>query len=142
MIISSIVGARFRPPAAGVLSVLPGSASLLVRREPSNPYDPNALQVLVPAEVLAALPQPQLLAAVEGFGFTLGEAGPGQLVTNDYARSPLETPLHLGYVPRVEAATLAGAFDKAGVREVPGELTFAADGAPRVRFTAPGSGPV
>jgi hypothetical protein len=137
MIISSIVGAKFRPPAAGVLSVLPGSASLIVRREPSNPYDPNALQVLVPADVLAALPQPQLLAAIEGFGFTLGEAGPGQIVTNDYARSPLEMPLHLGYVPRTEAATLAGAFDKVGVSEVPAELTFATDGAPRVAFAVP-----
>jgi len=136
MITTSIVGARFRPPAAGVLSVLPSGASLLVRREPSNAYDVNALQVLVVRETLAGLPQPQLLAAIEGFGFTLTDV-PGEIVTNDYARQALEFPLHLGYVPRVEAATLAPLFDRAGQAEVRAELTFAADGAPRVAFRVP-----
>lgn len=124
---SVIVGARFRPPAAGLLSVLGASAPLVVRREPSNPYDPNALQVLVETSTLAKLPIRQLQSACEGFGF-----GAEELCGRD---APSEW--HLGYVPRGDALEYAGAFDTSGTGEVPGEFTFDLAGKPSVSFELP-----
>ncbi len=124
---SLIVGARFRPPAAGLLSVLGAGAPLMVRREPQNPYDPNALQVLVETSTLAKLPISQLQAACEGFGF-----GAEEICGRD---APPEW--HLGYVPRGEALELAAAFDASGASEVPGEFTFDLAGKPSVSFEIP-----
>lgn len=121
----AIVGARFRPPASGLLSVLPGGAPLMVRREPSNQYDANALQVLLPITSLQeAVPEEQLRAAVEGFGFGLAEI---------FA----QPEWHLGYVPRTDAELLAPSFDSEGVREVQGSLTFDLQGRPAVSFQVP-----
>ncbi len=124
---SLIVGARFRPPAAGLLSVLGAGARLLVRREPQNPYDPNALQVLVETSTLAKLPISQLQAACEGFGF-----GAEELCG---ASAPSEW--HLGYVPRDAAEIYAPGFDASGLAEVPGEFTFDLAGKPSVSFEVP-----
>jgi HIRAN domain len=121
-----IVGARYRPPAAGLLGILPSGAALEVRREPENPYDPNALQVLVHCNALATLSEEQLQAAVEGFGFSAAEVA---------LHEPPEW--HLGYVPRSEASELAGNFDVAGVREVAASLTFDLQGRPCVAFVVP-----
>jgi hypothetical protein len=121
LVTSPIVGARFRPPAAGLLSVLPAAARLLVRREPDNQYDPNALQVLVTRETLAQLPEQQLQAACEGFGFGASEV----LAAAEW---------HLGYVPRGEAEKFAPRFDSEGLREAPGSLTFDLQGRPAVSF--------
>ncbi len=124
---SLIVGARFRPPAAGLLSVLGSGSGLLVRLEPSNPYDPNALQVLVATSTLAKLPISQLQSACEGFG-----VGAEELCG---ANAPSEW--HLGYVPRGEALEYAPGFDAAGVSEIPGEFTFDLQGRPSVSFEVP-----
>jgi HIRAN domain len=124
-VISAIVGARFRPPASGLLSVLGAGSVLTVRREPENPYDPNALQVLVSIVTLQeAVPEEQLRASVEGFGFGLSEL---------FAQSEW----HLGYVPRTEAVSIAPNFDQAGVREVSASLTFDLQGRPSVAFVVP-----
>jgi hypothetical protein len=48
MIKLPIVGAKFRPPAQEVLTLLPAGAELLLRRQPDNPHDGNAVQVLLP----------------------------------------------------------------------------------------------
>ena len=45
--LAPIVGMAFRPPAGAVLSALPFSTPLLLRRQPSNEYDSNAVQVLL-----------------------------------------------------------------------------------------------
>jgi len=119
-----IVGARFRPPAAGLLSVLPADASLLVRREPSNPHDANALQVLVERSTLEQVPPAQLQAACEGFGFSCADVLDAMC-------------WHLGYVPRGDAELLAPSFDKTGALAVPAKLTFALDGRPSVAFEVP-----
>ncbi len=124
---SLIVGARFRPPAAGLLSVLGAGSALVVRREPSNQYDPNALQVLVETSTLAKLPISQLQAACEGFGFGAEEIC-GREAPSEW---------HLGYVPRDAAEIYASGFDARGVREVPGEFTFDISGKPSVSFEVP-----
>ena len=119
-----IVGAKFRPPAAGLLSVLPQGASLLVRREPDNPHDANALQVLVERSTLEQIPPAQLQAACEGFGFSAADILDAMC-------------WHLGYVPRKDAEVLAPSFDEAGAHEVPARLTFALDGRLSVSFEVP-----
>ena len=133
-----IRGAQFRPPASGLLSVLGSGSALLVRREPDNPYDPNALQVLVRCEELEKLPEEQLQAAVEGFGFSSAEVLGEELI--DRGRVRAERPVtewHLGYIPRVEALQLASHFDASGVKEIPASFIFDLSGRPAVAFVVP-----
>lgn len=50
--ICPIVGLRFYPPATLLIELIPIGFSLVLKPEPSNPYDPNAVQVwLDPAEL-------------------------------------------------------------------------------------------
>jgi hypothetical protein len=126
---SLIVGAHFRPPAKGLLACLPAGSKLIVRREASNAYDANAIQVIWPTTGLdaasgTALSHEGVQKAVEGFGSSAEEvfAAP---------------EWHLGYVPRTEAATLAPRMDAAGLGEVLGELTFAATGGAQIQFAIP-----
>lgn len=127
----AIVGAKFRPPAAGLLRVLPSASPLTLRREPGNQHDSNAIQVLVARDVLARVNVERLLDALSGFGTSL----------EDLATTP---EWHLGYVPRTDAEGLAPCMDKiasAGaiglVKELAGELTFSLTGAPSVRADFP-----
>lgn len=131
----AIVGARFRPPAVGLLSVLPGGARLLVRREPENPYDANALQVLADHATLDEIPNQQLQPAVEGFGFGVNAEG---RVCDPETQQELPGPIHLGYIPRGDAELLAGSFDSESVSETRGSLTFDLQGRPCVAFAVPG----
>ena len=70
-----IVGQYFRPPAGAILQVLPAGATLILRPEPSNPFDPNAVQVLVKTteiprehtDILAAIAQGQGYSAEDIF---------------------------------------------------------------------------
>ena len=120
----AIVGAKFRPPAAGLLRVLPSASPLTLRREPSNAYDSNAIQVLVSRDVLARINTERLLEAVSGFGTSLA----------DLAATP---EWHLGYVPRTDAEGLAASMDRTGMHELFGELTFSVTGTPNVRADFP-----
>lgn len=122
----ALVGAKFRPPAAGLLAVLPAHAALALRREPSNLYDPNAIQVLVTRETLALVNVDRLAEACSGYGITL----------EDLASTP---EWHLGYVPRSEAEHLAPLMDRASASELRGELTFSASGSAQVRADFPGN---
>lgn len=118
----AIVGAKFRPPAAGLLGVLPTGCALIVRREPSNAYDANAMMVLVTREQIMAIDEEKLDAAIEGFGY-------------DVEQMSEQPEWHLGYIPRQDALLLAPRMDKAGERETNGALTFSAEGHPRVQFS-------
>ena len=135
LVTCAIVGARFRPPAAGLLGVLGAGSALLVRREPDNQYDPNALQVLVEHATLDELPNQQLQPAVEGFGFTTNADG---RVCDPQTQAELPGPIHLGYIPRGEAELLAPSFDSEGARECRASLTFDLQGRPAVSFQVPG----
>lgn len=121
----AIVGAKFRPPAAGLLSVLPTGCALIVRREPSNAYDENAMMVLVKTiDFYTAEFAQKLTEACAGYGFSAEDIRD--------ARPP---EWHLGYIPRQDALILAPRMDKSGVRETNGALTFSAEGHPRVQFS-------
>lgn len=129
-----IVGARFRPPAQEVLDSLPAGAKLLLRRQPDNPYDRNAVQVL--------WPNTENIEVGRWFGY--GEANETGIATVN-----AELPLHLGFIPREVAAKLAPVMDTwlereweddcsdDTVAEWPATLTFSTSGEPCVSFEAP-----
>lgn len=86
---SRIVGAFFRPPAKAILECLPAATPLVLRAEPTNEYDANAIKVCIST---ADIP-PTALAAMEadlsGFGFAIDDI----LAQEEW---------HLGYIPRQE----------------------------------------
>lgn len=89
-----LVGMRYRPPAAAILSVLPAGAALHLRPEPSNPFDANAIQVLVATMEIPEGQREGLALAAAPFGFTIEEI----LAADEW---------HLGYVKRECAAESA-----------------------------------
>jgi len=114
-----IVGAKFRPPAQGLLDLLAHSTPLILRREPGNEYDINAIMVLVASSALEGAEE-RFAKVIEGYGLTIEDLR---------ARSEW----HLGYIPRGDAAQLAPRID-AGERVVRCALSFSIDGRPSVRF--------
>jgi hypothetical protein len=121
-----IVGAYFRPPAKALIDALPIGAQLILRADPFGNIcdvehdDPNAISVWLPAASLPAA-TPELVRKLEGYGFTLDEL----------RRSGV---LHIGYVPREDAAQLcAHGFPAEG--NIDGSFTVTARGAPRVSFS-------
>lgn len=105
-----IVGARFRPPADEILRLLPSGIPLMLRPQPDNPYDANAIAVLLPLED-ARLEVPRNLILASG-----GE---------------IEGPFHLGFIPAKDAAHISLTSDAHGA------LTFSLSGGPMVSFTDP-----
>ena len=90
----SIVGMHFRPPAKAILAHLPSGANLYLQREPENPYDENAVMVLVDYEEIPEGQHTQLACVAEPYGYSL----------EDLAKN---SPWHLGYISRQEAETLS-----------------------------------
>ena len=112
-----IVGAHFHPPAKAILQSLPGGAELILRPEPDNQYDPNAVMVLVESATIPASEHETLGLASAGYGVELSEL----LGAKEW---------HLGYVPRTEAIDLAPQLDG---EQILGRLVFDAKGAPCVK---------
>lgn len=114
-----IVGAYYRPPAKAILEVLASGAQLILRPEPDNPSDPNAIQVIVHGRTLAALSDKAKEALAEVlplWGCTLDEA----LACEE---------IHLGFIPRTHSAAVAQQLHGASAL---GALCFAATGQPQV----------
>jgi hypothetical protein len=122
-----LVGAHFRPPAKAILGVLPLGAPLQLRREPDNPHDPNAIQVMVASATIPPAAHEDLERAASGYGF-------------DLATILGQPEWHLGYVPRTDAESIAPLMDEANVnmdgldQSFAGTLAFSPDGKPRVAF--------
>ena len=71
--LTPLVGAQFYPPAKLLLQWIPPLTPLILTPEPSNPYDPNAVQVFLDPKTLSKEPwlkDPDFLAALNGFGVT------------------------------------------------------------------------
>lgn len=66
-----IVGTFFRPAGKVILQELASGAALELVPEPDNPYDPNAVKVMVKAASLPPATTPGLEEAVEGYGLDL-----------------------------------------------------------------------
>lgn len=131
----AIVGARFRPPAKEILDNLPSNAKLILRRQPDNPYDSNAVQVCL--WMVQELPETvlELLMIAE-------------YVQVNADRTEM-APFHLGFIPRDEAAGIAPLMDaEIEGAEVyteqlsvwPALLTFLPSGQPGVKFEIPNGG--
>lgn len=101
-----IVGGYYRPPANAILKFLPQGTALTLRPELENEHDPNAIMVLVTG---ADIPVDyDLDQALNGYGTNIDE------IRN-------RPEIHLGYIPRGYAATMALDGDHAA--------TFSYDGA-------------
>ena len=92
--ISPIVGAYYRPPAATILHYIPLGTILHLDPEPDNPYDPNAIKV-----ILAELPS-VFIDANEDLDNELLSSGWG------LERLAELSELHLGYIPRTHNTQL------------------------------------
>jgi hypothetical protein len=120
-----IVGSHFRPPAKAFIQSLPVGQLLLLRREPTNPYDENAIMVRVVTEALPQGDQGDIFWE----DFLVISVGMGYYQDNVLE----EEEWHLGYIPKTEALTLAGVFDEHG-RDVVGTFGYDAAGKPTVTF--------
>jgi len=118
---AAIVGAHFHPPARTLLEVLPIGCPLILRREPHNPHDANAIAIFL---------EGRNVPEVDGLDEAL--LGWGTSVAAEKARDEID----LGYIPRDHAADLVHAGFPLG--DVDGSFSVSAGGAPRVRFQSPG----
>jgi hypothetical protein len=90
-----LVGAHFNPPAKWILAVLPSGTPLELAPEPDNPYDPEAVKVLVWPARIPSSHYEQLEESLAGTGFTVD----GLLV---------EGPITLGHLAREGGKPLQG----------------------------------
>lgn len=119
----AIVGAHFRPPAKDLLQVMATGTPLTLIREPENPYDANAIKVMVATTAIPAAWAEDLAPLLTARGL-------------DWDDIQAEPEWHLGYIPRGEAEVLAAAFD-AHSAPVPATLAFDLTGKPAVMFESP-----
>ena len=122
-----IVGMAFRPPALSVINQLAVGTELTLQRQFDNPYDENAIKVLLP-----------------GFGpgleheaiykDALTDALPDDLPAgkNTWNVGSLTNPFFLGYVAAKsgEAAALAEIMDKKSLTEMSAHLGVSLEGKP------------
>lgn len=122
----AIVGAKFRPPALGILAALCANFPLVLRREPGNVHDANAIQVMLGDSANDRLAFEELdrefvdekLAA---YGFNRDDV---------LARLPVQ----LGYIPRDDAERIAALADQHALTSWWGVFGFDARGQARVSF--------
>lgn len=112
---SPIVGMWHHPPASGILRAAPENSPLTLHPEPTNPYDPNAIQVWITSKGIPTTNHDKLREELQGFGVSLEEF-------------LQESEWMLGFIPRGVAAliTLDG--------DVEGNLSFDTRGKPLVIF--------
>lgn len=103
-----IVGTFFRPAGKAMLQELASGASLELVPEPDNPYDANAIKVMVRVSALPRADTEGLQAAVEGYGLDLAV-----LLSQDF---------FLGYIAKTHTQHATPG---------PATLSFAADGKPQ-----------
>lgn len=113
-----IMGARFRKPAPALLSIAAGGTAMILRPEPENEHDNNAVAIYLPSSSMSD----RVLELGED---TLSNAG---LEASDIRAKDL---WHVGYIPKEIAswmqARLAG-------KDHPAKLAFLVDGKPAVEF--------
>lgn len=128
-----IAGMFFRPPAKTVLAMLGQDQALVLQRQPENPHDPNAVQVMLPrfnGKDMETIYNEVLQSAVPEHV----ELGKGQ-----YTESMMVDPLFLGYVGAKtgHAEQVAAAMDKAECVTLPAKLTFGVEGGGMVEVDLP-----
>lgn len=123
----AIVGMRFRPPAQGILDALPQGFPLVLRREPGNAHDANAIGVHIGVtenerEMFGGLDEQIVNEKLAGFGCSRDDV---------LARMPMQ----LGYIPKEDAEDIAPMADQIGLATWRGVLAFSPEGKPRITFS-------
>lgn len=111
-----IVGAFYRPPAKALLAVLASDTPLVLRPEPENPHDANAVMVVLKSADIPESAHAVLRESLPPFGSTLEEV----LAQEEW---------HIGYIPRTEAEWVQ---EKLAGRDCSAKLSFAPDASPMV----------
>lgn len=112
-----LVGVHFHPPAKTLLACLPAGLPLWLRAEPENPYDPDAILVLLEPETLGRLvgERPEIARRLE-------DALPAQGATLEQVIS--SGPLQLGHVAASGGKPLAKAQAEAGMPSLSGTMEW------------------
>lgn len=130
-LVGLLVGMHFHPPAPAVLAHLPQGARLIIEPEPTNPYDPHAMRVLVDLFQVPGEQINELELKLAGFGMDFDSlAQEGRMMLGHLA-SAIGKP----YAKAREKGDPVSAgcidFERAQVRA--GVLEFGPTGAPLVR---------
>lgn len=115
-----IVGAYHRPPAQTLLNNLSLNTRLILRPEPGNFYDPNAIAIWVPRESFPNQ-NPDLEASIQSRGL-------------DVVEFFSQMEFQVGYLPREIAAELAPKLREKEILELYGTFGVTANGKPQVKF--------
>lgn len=121
-----LVGMRFRPPALTILQGLGMDQELVLLREPSNPYDENAIQVWLPKDWVDD--KLELAGEARAEAQSAGNEEVAQAIFKG-------EPFFLGFIARDVAAIWSPVLDKAaeaGQPFPPAKLSFSSSGAPLV----------
>lgn len=113
------VGARFRKPAVALIQMCSTGTPVLLLPEPSNPFDPNAVQVILKSSDIPEESFEVQAELLEGFGY-------------DKEGVLSQPSWHIGYIPATEAIWLQKKLPSFGL---PGELAFDAVGRPAIKFS-------
>ena len=68
---AAILGSHFRPPAKLIFQYLASGTVLLLEPEPDNPYDANAIKVMLPSSDLPS--DPEFIDNLSSFGHDIEE---------------------------------------------------------------------
>jgi len=111
----------YHPPAQAIINALPIDAPLILRAQPHNEHDRNAIGVLVSSSVFADLdPEPiEQQLATSGIGIK-------DILSQD--------EWFLGYIPRPIAAKLKASKTVTDSADVEGWFGCKPDGSPEVNF--------
>lgn len=82
---AKILGAHFRPPAKLIFQYLPSDQSLVLEPEPENPYDANAIKVMLQSSNLPT--DSEFIDNLQSYGHDLEALQANALI-------------HLGYIER------------------------------------------
>jgi hypothetical protein len=120
----ALVGAHFRPPAKLLLQHLPAGCELTLRAEPTNSYDPKAIQVVLRTSQIPEGQYEALQAELPSMGFSLEDVL-GQF------------EWHLGYIADSDGKACAqsglpGNREAAGATS--GRLAFGPKGEPQIQI--------
>jgi len=97
-LLSPLVGSHFRPPAKAILAHLPDGASLVLDPEPSNPYDPSAVRVLVGVSEIPESEYPALEVELPEFGSSLEDLLKNGTLSGEDLDIFDEPMIFLGYI--------------------------------------------
>lgn len=132
---SLLVGSHFRPPAKMILAHLPAGCELILEPEDGNPYDEEAVKVLVEEKLIPESQYPALDEELPAMGYTLEQVMSGGTVWLGYLPAS-------GGKPLLKAQqTEPGLVGNHEFREEMldsshrASLGFAGDGSPRVVLT-------